>query len=260
MSAIDVIGLLIPVTWLTMLALEALFPARRFPPIRFWRWIGAGFFLMIAFIASIVPLIVPRAWFAEHRLIDASWLGVAGGTIVGYALLTFVAYWWHRSVHRFDPMWRAFHQIHHAPHRMDVAGANLVHPLEAIVFTFINMGVLSLVLGLEPLAVALVGYLSTFAAFFQHWNIRTPRWLGYFIQRPESHCIHHQRGVHAFNYADLPLWDMLFGTFRNPKDFSGEVGFDPPADRRFGAMLAFADVNAPIHSKGTRGATAAAEA
>jgi sterol desaturase/sphingolipid hydroxylase (fatty acid hydroxylase superfamily) len=52
---------------------------------------------------------------------------------------------------------------------------------------------------------------------FQHANLRTPRWLGYIIQRPESHGIHHERGLHAFNYADLPLWDMVFGTFRNPR-------------------------------------------
>jgi sterol desaturase/sphingolipid hydroxylase (fatty acid hydroxylase superfamily) len=221
---------------------------------------GAGFFVMIAIISSIVPLIVPRAWFVEHRLIDGSWLGVAGGTIAGYVLLTFFAYWWHRSVHRFDPLWRLFHQIHHAPHRMDIAGANLVHPLEAIVFTLMNMAVLSLVLGLEPLAVALVGYFSTFAAFFQHWNVRTPQWLGYVIQRPESHCIHHQRGVHGFNYGDLPLWDLLFGTFRNPRDFAGEVGFDSPADRRFARMLAFADVNAPAQGKGSRGVSEASPA
>ena len=77
-------------------------------------------------------------------------------------------------------------------------------------------------------------------------NIRTPLWLGYFIQRPEAHCIHHQRDVHAFNYGDLPVWDMLFGTYRNPAAFEGTVGFDLPATDRLGAMLAFVDVNEPV--------------
>jgi sterol desaturase/sphingolipid hydroxylase (fatty acid hydroxylase superfamily) len=36
-------------------------------------------------------------------------------------------------------------------------------------------------------------------------------WLGSVFQRPESHCVHHQEGVHSFNYSDLPLWDMLLG-------------------------------------------------
>ena len=37
MSAVDIFGLLVPVTYLVMLGIEALFPARAFPPIRFWR-------------------------------------------------------------------------------------------------------------------------------------------------------------------------------------------------------------------------------
>jgi len=106
--------------------------------------------------------------------------------------------------------------------------------------------VTTLVLGLDPAAAALTGYIAAFYGYFQHMNIRTPRWLGYFIQRPEAHCIHHQRDVHAFNYGDLPVWDMLFGTYRNPSAFQGAVGFDTPATDRLGAMLAFVDVNEPV--------------
>jgi len=108
-------------------------------------------------------------------------------------------------------------------------------------------------LGLDPLAAALVGYLFAFYAYFQHWNVRTPQWLGYIIQRPESHCVHHRLGVHYYNFADLPLWDILFGTFRNPKRFVAPVGFEGGADLKLGAMLAFADVNAPLYGPGTRG-------
>ena len=63
------------------------------------------------------------------------------------------------------------------------------------------------------------------AGVFQHANIRTPGWLGYIIQRPEQHCVHHERGVHAFNYANLPLWDMVFGTFKNPRVWQRMAGF-----------------------------------
>ena len=55
--------------------------------------------------------------------------------------------------------------------------------------------------------------------------MRTPRWLGYLIQRPESHCRHHEFGVHASNYSDLPLWDILFGSFHNPASWEGRAGF-----------------------------------
>ena len=49
--------------------------------------------------------------------------------------------------------------------------------------------------GLTPEAVLVVNIFSTFRAMFTHANIRTPRWLGYLIARPEMHAIHHERGV-----------------------------------------------------------------
>jgi len=99
-------------------------------------------------------------------------------------------------------------------------------------------------LGLDPVAASITGFIGAFYAMFQHWNVRTPRWLGYLIQRPESHCLHHEKEVHGRNYSDLPLWDMLMGSFHNPERFEGEVGFEPAAARRVGAMLVGVDVNA----------------
>jgi hypothetical protein len=61
-------------------------------------------------------------------------------------------------------------------------------------------------------------------------------------------------GVHAFNYADFPLSDLLLGSFRNPKAFDGRCGFEAPADRRLGAMLRFVDVNLPLYRHASRGA------
>ena len=87
----------------------------------------------------------------------------------------------------------------------------------------------------------------TFLAVFQHAGVRTPGWLGALIQRPESHAIHHQQGVHAYNYADLPLWDMVFGTYRNPQTAlpRAPVGFYDGASSRIVDMLRFRDVSKP---------------
>ena len=84
-----------------------------------------------------------------------------------------------------------------------------------------------------------------FCACFQHANIRTPRWLGYIVQRPESHSVHHGRGVHAYNYTDLPIFDLLFGTFKNPEHHEVEAGFYDGASRRLGQLLLGVDVNSP---------------
>ena len=63
--------------------------------------------------------------------------------------------------------------------------------------------------------------------FFYHTNVRTPRWIGYVFQRPEMHRIHHQHARHENNYGDFAWWDMLFGTWENPRDFVHTCGFDP---------------------------------
>ena len=35
----------------------------------------------------------------------------------------------------------------------------------------------------------------------------------FLIQTPELHSAHHELDVHTPNFADIPLWDRLFGTY-----------------------------------------------
>lgn len=254
MDTVELIGLLVPLTYLVMLAIEARWPARAFPPRRGWRWIGIGFLLLIATVGTVVPLLLPLEWLAAHRWLDGSGLGVVGGTAVGWLVLSFASFLWHRASHAFSPLWRFGHQMHHSPQRVDISGSTLFHPAEMVVQVLVQLFVTVIVLGLDPLAAALVGYVVAFHGMFQHWNVRTPAWLGYLIQRPEAHCVHHRRGVHAYNYSDFPLWDLLSGSWRNPREFRGACGFESPADARLGAMLAFTDVNAPQYGASSRGA------
>jgi len=254
MDAVDILGLMVPVTWLVFLVAEKLWPAREFPPRKGWPWIGVAFLVMVSTISVVLPLLIPAAWLDAHRWLDGTRLGVVGGTLVGFLVLELVTYAWHRSAHTFDVLWRGFHQMHHSPRRVDIPGALVFHPLEVVVQVVLQLFVTVIALGLDPLAAALVGYVFGFYGLFQHWNVRTPRWLGYVIQRPESHCVHHRLGLHYYNFADFPPIDMLFGTFRNPREFHGECGFDAGGDRRLPAIFAFADVNASLYGPGSKGA------
>jgi sterol desaturase/sphingolipid hydroxylase (fatty acid hydroxylase superfamily) len=78
---------------------------------------------------------------------------------------------------------------------------------------------------------------------FQHSNIKTPVWLGYLVQRPEAHAIHHAKGIHAYNYAGITLFDILFGTFKNPKNYEHESGFYQGASSKIKDMLLFRDIS-----------------
>jgi sterol desaturase/sphingolipid hydroxylase (fatty acid hydroxylase superfamily) len=238
----DLIGILIIGTWVGMLAVEALWPRRQYPRVLGWRIFGALALLAYLVVSTIAPLLVPPDLLA-YQVLDLSGLGIAGGIIVGFAALTFAGYWYHRACHRFGGMWRWLHQMHHSAPRLDMGGAMMFHPFEMAAYTLIQVGVLVMLLGIDPVAAALVGYVSAFYGMFQHLNVRTPRWLGYVIQRPEAHGQHHESGVHARNYGDLPLWDLLFGTFSNPERFDGAVGFAPGTHRKIGWMLLGRDVS-----------------
>jgi len=135
--------------------------------------------------------------------------------------------------------------MHHSAERMDTFGALFHSPLDMIGFTLTGSISLALIIGLSPQSITVVLLFVNFTAFFQHANIKTPRWIGYIIQRPESHSIHHGKGIHQYNYADLPLIDMIFGTFKNPKSYQEETGFYNGASARILDMLTFKDVTKP---------------
>jgi sterol desaturase/sphingolipid hydroxylase (fatty acid hydroxylase superfamily) len=253
MSAIDILGLLVPVTYFVMLAVERFHPAREFPPRRGWQWLGIAFLIIVGLVSALTPLLLPADWLDAHRLLPGNRLGVVAGAMVGFVVMEGVVYAYHRAAHRYLWLWRLGHQVHHSPERVDIPGAVLFHPLEMVIQTVLIIVTTTLVLGLDPLAAAIVGYLVPFYGMFQHWNIRTPQWLGWVIQRPEAHCVHHRKGLHYYNFSDLPWWDMLFRTYRNPREFHGECGFEGDAARKLGAMLAFADVNAPVYGERSRG-------
>jgi hypothetical protein len=244
MDTVELIGLLVPVTYLVMLGVESLWPARAFPPrprlaLDRHRLPGPDRHRLDRRAAAAARALAAGASLdrrprPRRRRRGRRRLGRALRPVVRVAPLS----------HAWGPLWRVSHQIHHSPQRIDISGSTLFHPVEMVIQVLLQTFVTVIVLGLDPLAAALVGYVAAFHGLFQHWNVATPRWLGVLIQRPEAHCEHHRLGVHANNYGDFPLWDLLLGTFRNPARFEGECGFEAPADRRLLAMLAWQDVNA----------------
>lgn len=245
-------GMMIPLTYLAMVGIERCGTGRRWPATRGWQLIGIASFLLLGVINAAVSGVLVRLGGGLH-LFDGTRLGVVAGALVGYGLISIGNAFMHRAYHRYDWLWRHVHQLHHAPPRLDVAGVMYQHPLEMAADAVLFVGVTAFVLHLDPVASMLCAWIAAFYGMFQHFNVRTPAWLGYVIQRPEAHCEHHRRGVHAWNYADVPLWDMLWGTFRNPRDFSGDLGFSPAAMPQLPALLLGRDVNAAELGSAARG-------
>jgi sterol desaturase/sphingolipid hydroxylase (fatty acid hydroxylase superfamily) len=243
-------AVLVPVTFAAMVAVERLRPARALPKVRFWYSKGALFFVVRVLLSSALPALAADA-LSAHALVHLGWMGTACGGFAGFALADGVSYGVHRLEHNVPLLWRFTHQMHHSAERLDVIGAFYSHPLDLAVQATLNLAAVA-ALGLTPGAAALAGYLSVFAGSFQHMNVRTPRWIGYVLQRPEAHAVHHTRGVHAYNYGSFMLWDLLFGTFRNPARFACEpAGFWDGASAEVGAMLLGRDVGDPPRGRRT---------
>jgi len=170
--------------------------------------------------------------------------GWAGG-IIAYFIATFIFYWWHRWRHESDYLWRHFHQIHHSAQRIEVITSFYKHPIEMTVNSIIGSLLVYSLLGLSVEAGAIYTLCTALGEFFYHTNIKTPKWIGYIFQRPEMHRIHHEYEKHTSNYGDIVWWDMLFGTYSNPKEFTTSCGFDMDKELKLMDMLKFKDVHKP---------------
>ena len=223
---------------------EAFFPARKLVEIKYWKLKGLAVFIFYFFLSSYLPLFINPA-LEKFRLLDLSSLGTWKGALVGILIYELGVYLWHRQMHASNFLWKTFHQMHHSAERLDTYGAFFFSPLDMIGWTLLSSIIFSLLAGLTPQAITATLLVSNFLSIFQHANINTPRWLGYIVQRPESHTVHHAKNIHGSNYSDLPLFDLLFGTFKNPATYDHETGFYNGASSRLTEMLLFKDVSQP---------------
>ena len=239
---LDPVSLIVIAIYAALMIWEGLFPAKTLPKVKFWKLKGLIAFAIFFFLSSYLP-IVTDPYLEQYRLLDLTYLGTAGGAIVGLVLYEFGVFLWHYAMHKSDFLWRTVHQMHHSAERMDTYGTFYFSILDMIGFTLLGIICFAVLIGITPQAITLVILSTTFLGVFQHSNINTPQWLGYIIQRPESHSYHHAKGIHKSNYSDLPIFDILFGTFLNPEKYEHENGFYEGASAKVFEMLTFQDIN-----------------
>ncbi len=220
---------------------EKLWPANALPRVRGWYWRVA----LVNLIQLGLVILAGRTW--DQWLARASLFklpfGPAGNGLAAYVVSTFVYYWWHRFRHESRFFWNLCHQLHHSPRRIEVLTSFYKHPVEIFLNSMLSASIVYTLLGCSVEAGAWYTLFTAVAEYFYHWNISTPRWIGTLIQRPESHRIHHRFRHHTQNFADLPIWDMAFGTFANAMDSPRRCGYETWREDKFEDMLAFRNVN-----------------
>lgn len=227
----------------SLFVIERLWPANALPKVRAW-WPRVIFVNVVQIGIILLAGISWDRWlqaWSVFRLQER--LGDVSSAVIAYVLSTFVYYWWHRWRHESKLFWRLCHQLHHSPARIELVTSFYKHPVEITINSLLSAGIVYLLLGCSIQAGAYYTFLTAIAEYFYHWNIRTPHWFGFLVQRPESHRVHHQYRHHTQNFADLPVWDMLFGTFRNPRQAPSRCGYEDWREDRFDDMLAFRDVH-----------------
>ena len=226
-----------------VMILERIIPDQDLPKVdRWWHRV-----IFLNFTQMLVVIAAGLTW--ERYLQQWSLLSLSTkvsnttAALICYLSVVFVFYWWHRFRHTFYFLWLAFHQIHHSPQRIETITSFYKHPLEIAVNSLIIAFLSFTILGINLETSAIVTIMTAFAEFFYHMNIKTPQWVGWFIQRPEMHRIHHQQGKHFNNFADLPVLDMIFGTYENPPNYTGKCGYLPEREVRLKEMFFFRNVN-----------------
>ena len=212
-------GLFTILSTIIFLSLERIFPGRELPNSKGW-YIRC---LLINFCQLSITLATNKIWI--HLLGSYSLLHMSAihmPVIEGFCTWltgTFFFYWWHSARH-LDGLWQIFHQLHHSPQRIEALTSFYKHPVEILADAF----------------------LAATGEYFYHSNLKTPKWLKYFIQTPELHSVHHELDVNQYNYSDIPLSDKLFGTYKDADEFSPKCGFPNNNERKIIKMLLFKDV------------------
>jgi sterol desaturase/sphingolipid hydroxylase (fatty acid hydroxylase superfamily) len=154
----------------------------------------------------------------------------------------------HRLFHVSSWLWR-FHRVHHTDTEFDISTALRFHPVEILLQTLANIGVI-LLLGLPAVAVLVFEASLLAVNFFNHGNIRLAPRVEHILRKvvvtPDMHRIHHStdRREYNANYAALfSWWDRLFRTYvQNPNQGHenmslGIVGYEDKKHLNMGWML-----------------------
>ncbi|MCB2408743.1 sterol desaturase family protein [Hymenobacter lucidus] len=233
--------ILIFLSTLMFFILERRFPGRELPETKGW-YLRAVLMNIVQITLIGIGGLTWNTHFRQYSLVQlGNWHTPITEGLTYWFFGTFVFYWWHRLRHA-NGFWVVFHQIHHSPTRIELLTSFYKHPVEILADSVITSFFLFFIFGATAEAAAWTSFFGATGEYFYHSNIRTPKWFGYFLQRPEHHSIHHQLDVHKYNYGDITWWDRMFGTFKEADDFAPNCGFPNNNERRIWEMLRFKDV------------------
>lgn len=181
--------------------------------------------------AIALALGVPRAELGEllevfhaRSALPFGALPLAAQLAIAIVIADFVSYWSHRLRHHaaFFPL----HAVHHSARELDWLAAARMHPLDDL-FDNVVVTLPILLLGFDPVVFVAIGPILLLHTLYLHAAFRLPLGpLRFVIATPDFHRWHHAtlREAQGANFGGvLAIWDVLFGTFRMPRDRAPEA-------------------------------------
>lgn len=229
--------------------LERLFPIRRQDALRSGWKIDLAYYVVGCFVGHLSDAISLGAmlWlrqktglaFQSAAASQAAWLQFLEILVMA----DFLAYVFHRSLHRNPCLWR-LHRVHHSSQRMDWLANVHLHPVDKLMgdcFQFIPI----FCVGFASAPLLAYTIFLGFQGFLNHSNIRVNygplRWL---VASPQFHHWHHCNHPEAYNKNFAPhlvLFDLLFGTAYIPPPgvMPSLYGVPDPVPESFSAQMIY---------------------
>ena len=218
------------VTIICVLAvIERLHPRERGQPLTSWLFNLGCYALLL----TISTLMIWAGWGALIARASA-WLTIAPLRLaqpegpweaglrwtLALVALDFFNYWLHRLNHAVPALW-ALHRFHHDERHLSAATSLRAHWLSVPLSHAFCLVPVAWLLGLDALNGSVVLVVTAVVAI-SHMNCDIG--FGLVVVGARYHRVHHDRdrSWHDSNFADvLPLWDILFGTYRAPPGVPG---------------------------------------
>lgn len=149
-----------------------------------------------------------------------------------------ISYWSHRLRHH--PGFFPLHAVHHAARELDWLAAARMHPVDDVLDN-VAVTLPILLLGFDPVIFLGLGPFLLLHTLYLHSAVRLDLGpLRYVIAGPDFHRWHHalDRDAQGTNFGGvLAIWDVLFGTFRLPRERASTFGVEEPVGETLAEQL-----------------------
>ena len=176
--SMELLILLVIITvFLCVFTLEVIAPASKSICDRRWMILASGISVFQS-VTTIGAGILFVELFDDISLLNGKQLNIIVQGVIGFLLTSFVAYWWHRAMHKNNFLWRTFHQLHHSPRRIEALTSFYMHPFDGFAATLLNGICCYTILGLDAFGTGVSLLLAALYNIFIHADLKTPYWVG----------------------------------------------------------------------------------